>query len=72
MSTFENFLSTNCAYTYNAITTQTALLGVGYVSAIGTALTEAGHTYVQQKDDAELSVKLWFAGGLITCLFWVR
>ena len=54
------------------ITIQTALLGVGYVSAIGTALTEAGQKFVEQKADAELYVKLWFASGLISCLFWVR
>ena len=72
LCTFENFLSANCVHTYNGIVTQTALLGVGYVSAIGMALTMAGQRFVQQKEGAELSVKLWFAGGLITCLFWVR
>ena len=59
---------------YNAllmITTQTAFLGVGYVSAIGTALTESGQRILQQKNDTELYARLWYTGGLITCLFWV-
>jgi len=46
-------------------------MGVGYVSAIATALTAAGDSIASQEDN-DVTIKLWFAGGFLNCLFWVR
>ena len=46
-------------------------MGVGYVSAIATALSDAGDSIASQ-EDFDVTTKLWFAGGFLSCLFWVR
>ena len=55
-------------------TIKTALFGVGYVSAIGTALVLAGDDIHTGDNDTleRVTSNLWFAGGLISCFFWVR
>ena len=58
---------------------QTALFGVGYISAIATALNIAGHNIATEDEatldedgDVHVYTKLSFAGGFLSCLFWVR
>ena len=55
-------------------TFQTALIGVIYVSAIGTALSLDGDDMRAKDNDALEGVasNLWLAGGFLSCLFWVR
>ena len=44
------------------------------MSAIGTALTIAGQDLAQDifVDLDRVAINLWFAGGFLSCLFWVR
>ena len=50
---------------------QTAVLSIMYMSAIGYGLTWCGIYINTFPDDLDTSFKLMFAGGLITTLFWV-
>lgn len=44
------------------------------MSAIGTALTIAGQDLAQENVEGldGVAINLWFAGGFLSCLFWVR
>ena len=48
-----------------------AFFGVGYISAIGHAMNLAGLYISKQDGDGEVDINLWFAGGFLSCLFWV-
>ena len=48
-----------------------AFFGVGYISAIGHAMNLAGLYISKQDGDGEVRINLWFAGGFLSCLFWV-